>query len=186
MLFENTYPTQIKDRYALHQYLSDFREHHGIAEPDKVQGVVLGNRLLIRSTVEFEGAFANSVPSGQVSIVFDYAIIRKNLKPNSFSKQREANAFAPIVKTRTPEQVKKSILSACESGGLTDITIDLGNQRVEVIEGRKKGTLKSNPATVQVSATVNDAESFEALLNKGIGPRRDFGFGMLLLLKNEA
>lgn len=168
-MFEVLFPTTKTTLYEIHQLISDFREVNQL-EAARLQCAKLGGYLYVRCDEPFNEARKRTlVSAGPVEFSFDYSCE----KVISFDGSRRKSLV------KSPEQIQQSIRRALQDGGLTDVEFSCGDRKWEPL---KKGVKHYIPIVrVTGQAIIGNPEQFRELLLTGVGKRRSFGLGMLLL-----
>jgi hypothetical protein len=172
-MYEILFQTTTKDRYKLHQVLEDFKEVYELAAANVLYFVVPDrNAILIRSDKPFNGCKEIQIQEcGEVDLFVEYCA-------------KGVRKVAPKNVVRTDEEVLESLSKAFEAGGLVDIQLEIKkryNDNVCMSKGRAGFGIPI--AQVSIKGNISDAQKFKALLASGVGKRKSFGCGMVLLFR---
>ncbi len=168
-MFEALLPTTKNTRYQYHQLLADLREANGI-DAARLQCVKLGDYLYVRSDLPFTGSRERKLKTaGEIEFFFEYSL--ESVVSVSDGGRR--------YRVKKEGQARSNINSALAAGGLVDVEYSVSDISWEPF----KNNLSHNVPVVRVSgrATVESAEQLHQLMLTGIGKRRSFGLGMLVL-----
>lgn len=168
-MYEILIPTTKQKRYQYHQLLADMRAAHNLGDA-QLQCAKLGDYLYVRSSHPFPGARKRELKGAEaVSFSFDYCC--------------GANHCGKMA-VKNDEQIFNGIMRALAAGGLSQIELSIGEIELEPFTaGLRHGReTKIMPVVrVDVSASIEDSQAFELMVLSGIGKRRSYGLGMVLL-----
>lgn len=168
-MFEIVFPTTRTSLYQIHQLMADFQEVNQL-EAARLQCAKLGGHLYVRSDTPFNNARKRTLKnSGSVDFSFDY----------SCEKVVTIEGYGRKSLVKSHDQIQQSIQRAMQEGGLADVEFSCGEVNWEPL---KKGVNHFVPI-VRVTGRANIADSgrFQELMLTGVGKRRSFGLGMVLL-----